>query len=124
MPVKPKRSRYAQPVVTTRAQLRHTADMENLKRIRQSKGLSQEALAEMVGCNQATISKLERGNDKNVTLRLIRLIARALKVSPVELFGLPPDDQRLLDAIRQAPEDRREAILLLLQARELTRSTK
>lgn len=70
----------------------------------------------MVGCNQATISKLERGGGKkNATLDLVGKIADALDVTPVELFGLPEVDQRLLDALRSAPPERRQAILLLLQ---------
>ena len=39
-----------------------------LARIRKSKGLSQVALAEIVGVEQPTISRIERG-DEGVTLR-------------------------------------------------------
>nr|WP_309504330.1 helix-turn-helix transcriptional regulator [uncultured Roseovarius sp.] len=75
--------------------------------IRKAKGLSQTELAELVGVEQPTISRFERGAD-GVTLGLVRDIARALEVPISDLFA---DDrteieQQLLAAFRGLPEER------------------
>lgn len=88
--------------------------MENLKRIRKDRGLTQVQLAEAAGCNQATISKMEKG-DKNATLDMVERIAKVLKVEPWELFGIDDLRQRYLDALSRASEDKKRAVLLLLE---------
>lgn len=88
--------------------------MENLKRLRQAKGLNQTQLAEAAGCNQATVSKLERGSG-NPTLTLIARIARALDVAPVELFSYTEAEQRYLEAFKSASPEKQRAVLVLLQ---------
>jgi len=91
-----------------------TASMKNLKRIRQSRGLSQAQLAEAAGVKQATISRIESGTN-NPSLAVADQIATALKVSTVELFGIPELEQRFLEAFRAATPERRAALLTLLE---------
>ena len=57
-----------------------------LARIRKSKGLSQVALAEIVGVEQPTISRIERG-DEGVTLRQLKAVAEALDITLAEMFA-------------------------------------
>lgn len=88
--------------------------MQNLSRLRKARGMTQTQLAEAAACNQATISKLERG-DKNATLDLIERVAHVLGVAPWELFGIDEMHQRLMEAIRGANPSKRQAVLLLLE---------
>jgi transcriptional regulator with XRE-family HTH domain len=107
-------TRYSQRAVQTSLARAQDADMLNLRRIREQRGLSQTQLAEAAGCSQPTISKLEKG-EKNVTLDMLESIARALRVEPWELFGIDDFRQRFLDALSRAPESKRQAVLLLLE---------
>lgn len=66
--------------------------MQRLKEIREARGLSQVELAERAGVDQATISRLERGNDE-VTPHLRRRVAEALGVTLAELFTEDRDPQ-------------------------------
>lgn len=64
----------------------------NPNRIREwrlARGLSQDALADIVGCSKMQISGLERGKPK-LDLEWMRRIAYALFVTPADL--LPVDD--------------------------------
>lgn len=68
---------------------------ENLKRLRKSKGLSQEALAERLHVTRQTISKWENGLSVPDADLLIRL-AEILEVTAGDLLGgpvEPPEDQ-------------------------------
>jgi transcriptional regulator with XRE-family HTH domain len=59
---------------------------ENLKKIRESKGLTQEQLAENTGCVSVTsISRLENGHLDSAISTLVE-IARAMGVPPKKLF--------------------------------------
>jgi transcriptional regulator with XRE-family HTH domain len=51
----------------------------NLQKLRQAKGVSQEAFAEEAGLHRTYISDLERGA-RNPTISVVDRIARALKV--------------------------------------------
>ncbi|MBL0740829.1 helix-turn-helix domain-containing protein [Chryseolinea lacunae] len=57
----------------------------NLQRIRLEKGLSQEDLAHLANVAYTTINRLENGR-LNTGVSTIFDLARALKVSPKELF--------------------------------------
>ena len=68
---------------------------DNLKRLRKSKGLSQEALAERLHVTRQTISKWENGLSVPDADLLIRL-AEILEVTAGDLLGgpvEPPEDQ-------------------------------
>jgi transcriptional regulator with XRE-family HTH domain len=54
-------------------------NMNNLKKLRQAAGLSQEELADLAGVSQPSIGRLEAGK-QNTTLATANLIATALGV--------------------------------------------
>jgi transcriptional regulator with XRE-family HTH domain len=61
----------------------------NIARIRQLRGLSQEALGLEAGIARSYMSGLEQGK-RNPTLKLLIRLAAALDVSIAELFEKPP----------------------------------
>ncbi len=63
---------------------------DNLKRVRCERGYSQEKLAEIVDLNRTYISGIERGT-RNVSLRNIEKIARALELPVIDLLTEPED---------------------------------
>jgi transcriptional regulator with XRE-family HTH domain len=79
-----------------------------IKMLRQQAGLSQEALAEMVGVSFQQVQKYENGQ---TTLNILKLqqIALALKVSATEFFSSAPiqhvrltdEEEQLLQAYRR-----------------------
>lgn len=58
---------------------------QRLRELRNAKGLSQEAFAAACGLDRTYISGIERGR-RNVSLRNIEVIAKALGVSLSELM--------------------------------------
>lgn len=57
----------------------------NLQRLRKSKGISQEKLAELCNLHRTYIGSVERG-ERNIGIVNIALIAQALKVPISKLF--------------------------------------
>jgi transcriptional regulator with XRE-family HTH domain len=57
---------------------------QRVRELRRAQGLSQEAFADRCGLDRTYISGIERGN-RNVALRNVALIAKALCVSISEL---------------------------------------
>lgn len=57
----------------------------NLKKIRETAGLSQENLANLAGLHRTYISMIERG-EKNVTVVCLEKIANALNVEITQLI--------------------------------------
>jgi transcriptional regulator with XRE-family HTH domain len=64
---------------------------ENLRRLRKERGLTQRELAERTKLSEIAIIKLEAGDQKNPTLRTVRLLAWALGASYDDL--IPPIGQ-------------------------------
>lgn len=60
----------------------------NLRRERQARGLSQEALADLAGLHRTYVGSIERG-ERNVSVDNIERMALALGVDPVDLFQRP-----------------------------------
>ena len=58
---------------------------ENLRELREKKGLSQDRLAKLADVANNTIIKIEQGENKNPTLETLKKIAKALEVSIEEL---------------------------------------
>ncbi|NDY73512.1 transcriptional regulator [Desulfobacter hydrogenophilus] len=58
----------------------------NLKRLRVSSGLSQEALAERAGLHRTYVSSVERAQ-RNITVENIYALAQALSCDPRELLN-------------------------------------
>lgn len=57
----------------------------NIRKIREQKNLSQEQLANLADLHRAYMGQIERG-EKNIGLRNLEKIAKALKVSIKDLF--------------------------------------
>lgn len=112
---------YAQAVVARFIPVGHYLCMENLAHIRELRGLSQQQLADRIGANQATISKIESGAG-NPTLSMINRIAKALDVEPNQLFSMGQLQQRLLAAIAQIDDPaKREAAVIVIESMALNR---
>jgi transcriptional regulator with XRE-family HTH domain len=59
----------------------------NVRQERLKKGLSQEEFAELVGLHRTYIGMVERG-EKNITIKNIEKIAKALEIPLNELMNL------------------------------------
>ncbi len=66
-----------------------------IEEFRKKKGLSQEALGDLIGVQKAKISKLENGNQK-LTMDYITRLADALGIKPWELIAPAEDIDRLI----------------------------
>lgn len=86
---------------------------QNLRRIRMGRSLDQDALAELSGIRQPTISGLETGRQQSALADVVGHLAKALEVSTDELLGVreesppygrPPgvvsEEEKLLQAWR------------------------
>ena len=56
-----------------------------IRELRDAKRLSQQALGELAGVRQATISELESGKAKRMDFQTLDRLAEALGVEPAEL---------------------------------------
>jgi transcriptional regulator with XRE-family HTH domain len=61
----------------------------NVRRLRQERGLSQEALADEVELAVTYVGQIERGL-RNPTLGVVEKFARVLGVDPLSLLAEPP----------------------------------
>jgi transcriptional regulator with XRE-family HTH domain len=61
----------------------------NLRSVRHERGLSQEAMAEILGVHRTYMGGVERG-ERNLTLRTVERIARMLGLEPLELLSPEP----------------------------------
>lgn len=59
---------------------------ENIKKLREKKGLSQDRLAKLADVANNTIIKIEQGENRNPTLETLKKISSALDVSIDELI--------------------------------------
>ena len=64
----------------------------NITIVREKRGLTQEKLAELAGLHRAYIGQIERG-EKNIGLRNLEKIARALGVEARDLIDAPARNQ-------------------------------
>jgi len=58
---------------------------KNVRKIRKSKNISQEKLAELSETDRSYMGRIERG-EKNITLTKIYQICVALEIKPADLF--------------------------------------
>lgn len=58
---------------------------QNIKKLREELGLSQEALADLVGLHRTYVGSIERA-ERNISIDNIEKIAKALNVSPGSLL--------------------------------------
>jgi len=59
----------------------------NIKKLREAKGLSQEKLARLADVANNTLIKMESGENKNPTLETLKKVAKALEVSVDDLIN-------------------------------------
>lgn len=88
-----------------------------LKQIRKAKGLSQADLADMIGVNQSTISKMENG-EQGCTIEKFQAYAAAVGVGLSDLFA---DDRTaaedvLVSAFRALSPERQKGWLDMAKA--------
>ncbi len=60
---------------------------KNIKRLRETKGLSQEKLARLADVANNTLIKMETGKNKNPTLETLKKVAKALDVTVDSLLN-------------------------------------
>ena len=60
---------------------------KNLRKLRRTKGFSQEKLARLADVANNTIVKIEAGKNQNPTLDTLNKIAKALEISVDELIN-------------------------------------
>jgi transcriptional regulator with XRE-family HTH domain len=82
---------------------------QQLRSLREARGLSIRALAALVGVSKVTIWKWEKGDSVPRTRSLLPL-AKALQVTPYELGASVPLTLRLPDQIEPEAQDQAEAL--------------
>lgn len=104
---------------------------ERIKLRRKELGMNAEALASACGVSPATMYRYEKGDIENMGIDKLSPIAKALHTTPAFLMGwsddpegekattllgdgLSPLEQAVLSAFRSMPEEKRQALLLLL----------
>jgi transcriptional regulator with XRE-family HTH domain len=65
----------------------------NLRRLRNAKGLSQDALAYEAGVSRSYLSQLEKGSFY-ASLKIVGRLSETLEIEPAELLRLPPKRSR------------------------------
>lgn len=98
-----------------RAAMVHYGVMEEMIALRKVRGLSQAQLAEMAGCSQATISRIEKG-EFHPRHELLKAIADALGVHPGALFTMQELQARIIGAVSRMTPERQAAALVVLEA--------
>lgn len=87
----------------------------NLTKLRNARGLSQKALADMIGMDAATINRAEKMHP-SAKLTTYVACAEALGVTLEDIFG--PDfsamELKIIEAFRSMPESKREQVAGLL----------
>ncbi|MNO99546.1 HTH-type transcriptional regulator PuuR [compost metagenome] len=85
---------------------------EQVRRIRKSRGMTQERLADLSGLSFSYISDVERGT-RNISLESLGRIIEALGTKPAQLFAEPASSEILLSDT----EDKLATLTLLLSDR-------
>ena len=100
---------------------------ENIKKRRKALGMKQWELADILGLNTSSVSKIERGETEYISPAHIEKICQALHCTPSDLYGIqqfkfmssePLSDahQELLTLIPLMTEDEVKALLEVMKA--------
>ena len=93
---------------------------EKIRQLRIEKGLSQEALGELVGVKKAAINKYETGRVVNIKKSMLVKLADALGVLPAALLddvdgkmpgGYNSDEQSLIELYRKLNDTGRQKVV-------------
>ncbi len=63
---------------------------KRVRSARTGRSLSQSAAAELIGCDQSTLSRIETGDYRLMTPELILRLCLALGLDPDQTFAWPP----------------------------------
>lgn len=77
--------------------------MNRIREIRKEKGLTQQQLAEKLGCLQSVVQKVESGT-VDLDLKWMRRLSEALEVSPLEFLPdefITRDEIDILQTVRK-----------------------
>ena len=100
---------------------------QRIKELRQSRGLTLEQVADVVGVGKSTVRKWETGMIANMRRDKIASLAKALGTTPEYLMGwteekisphepeLTEGEKLMLELFRQIPKDRQTEALDLLR---------
>lgn len=100
---------------------------EVVRQLRESLGLSQDALAQQVRASQANISKIETNRAKNYASGLLQRLADALGIQLYELFALAQGvhleeqqaltqaEARILAAFRELSTDQQKTMIAIAE---------
>lgn len=98
--------------------------MDNLiKEKRIERGLTMKELADAVGVSEATVSRWESGHIANMKHTRIEALAKALRVSPLDIINIDDtetENERLARTLVAAFEDRPEMRMLFSVASDCT----
>jgi transcriptional regulator with XRE-family HTH domain len=109
------RDDWEETVLPARLRELETVLPGRLRALRCAQGLSQRALARRAGLPLSAISRLERGQRRQITPALLQSLARGLDMMPEELLGIPLRPGILdLRPLRRLPLPERTAIAALM----------
>ena len=97
---------------------------EKIKALRKERGMSLQAVGDIVGVGKSTVRKWESGDIKNMKRDKIELLAKALGVEPGYLMGwedtepeeaMPsPEEWKLLHGLRKMPSNEAKIIMNMI----------
>lgn len=92
----------------------------SIKELRLKKGLTQNRLAELVGCNVSHISNIENNYTKlslNVLLAIANVLNTSIDYLLVEQYNdeLSVLDNAILNAVKKCDKDKKERILQIIE---------
>lgn len=101
---------------------------QRIKELRQSRGLTLEQVADVVGVGKSTVRKWETGMIANMRRDKIASLAKALGTSPEYLMGwteekisphepeLTEGEAQVLELFRQIPVDQQPVVVAMIRA--------
>lgn len=111
----PVKGLYSRASIADAAAQYHTGGMENLRKLRKERGLTQAQLSDASGVSQGMIAKIETGA-AHPSIPTIEALAGALRVRPAEMFAHTELQERVIAAFRAIDPSRQEAALVVLES--------